>query len=462
MSHTGREPEHNMEELTSINPATGEVVGRVSVTPPSRIQGVVDRSRAAQPGWAALGLEGRANLLETAAQHFAARVGEHAELMTREQGKPLKEARAEVKSLGAGLGTELGEMVEALSPEVMEDGKSRSTIYHDPLGVVGAITPWNFPMSMPHWMVLPSLAAGNTVVLKPSEETPLCAQAYVDTLNEVLPEGVLQIVHGADDQGKALVQSNVDMIAFTGSREVGKHIMREASTTLKRVVLELGGKDPMIVLGDADLEKAAKFAAFNSFRNCGQVCVSTERIFVVDEVAEEFEGALAQLASAYKVGNGLEGSDIGPMVSPTQRDHVLAQLDSAVAAGALVLTGGEGHHDNFVTPTVLSGVTHEMDIGTVETFGPVACVTRVASADEAVERANDTVFGLGAVVFGGEGEQTEAVARKLTAGMIGVNRSAGGIAGTPWVGARESGFGFHKSRDGHRQFTQTRVLTRTL
>ena len=365
-------------------------------------------------------------------------------------------------SLGTGLAHEIDEIVEALAPDVLKDDRFRSTVYHDPLGVVGAITPWNFPMSMPHWMILPSLAAGNTVVFKPSEETPLCAQAYADVLNEVLPENVLVVVHGADDQGKALVQSDVDMIAFTGSREVGKHIMREASGTLKRVVLELGGKDPMIVLEDADLQKAAEFAAFNSFRNCGQVCVSTERIFVMDEIADEFEATVAELAGAFSVGNGLEGSDIGPMVNSGQRDHVLAQVESAVSAGATVLVGGEGHHDNFVTPTVLTGVTEEMDIGTVETFGPVACISRVSSVDEAVERANDTKFGLGAVVFGGDPDNTEAVARRLTAGMIGVNRAAGGVSGTPWVGAGESGFGFHKSKDGHRQFTQTRVLTRSL
>jgi acyl-CoA reductase-like NAD-dependent aldehyde dehydrogenase len=315
---------------------------------------------------------------------------------------------------------------------------------------------------MPNWMVLPALAAGNTVVLKPSEETPLGGQAYADALNEVLPEGVLTVMHGADDQGKALVRSDVDMIAFTGSREVGKHIMREASATLKRVMLELGGKDPMIVLEDADLEKAAKFAAMNSFRNCGQVCVSTERIFVLDSVAEEFESALTGLAAAMSVGSGLEEADVGPMVNARQRDHVLGQVDAAVAAGAVVLTGADGYTDNFIRPTVLAGVTEEMDIGTVETFGPVACVTRVSSVDEAVERANDTPFGLGAVVFGGDEERTAGVARRLTAGMIGVNRAAGGAVGTPWVGARESGFGFHKSKDGHRQFTQTRVLTRSL
>jgi acyl-CoA reductase-like NAD-dependent aldehyde dehydrogenase len=451
-----------MDVLRSLDPATGEVVGDVPVTPPEAVQDAVDRVRSAQPGWAALGTSGRAEVLARAAQVLTDRADRHAELITREMGKPLKESRIEAKSLGAGLERELEEMIEALEPDVIESAGTRSTVYHDPLGVVGAITPWNFPMSMPHWMVLPSLMGGNGVVLKPSEETPLCGQAYADALNEVLPEGILVVVHGADEQGKALVRSDVDMIAFTGSREVGKHILREASGSLKRVVLELGGKDPLIVLEDADIEKAAKFAAFNSFRNCGQVCVSTERIFVLDSVADAFEEALADLAAAMRTGSGMEGADVGPMVNAHQRDHVLEQIDRAVEAGATVLVGGEGHRDNYVTPTVLSGVTDEMEIGTVETFGPVACVTRVGSVDEAVERANDTRFGLGAVVFGGNPEGTEAVARRLTAGMVGVNRAAGGLPGTPWVGARESGFGFHKSRDGHRQFTQTRVLTRAI
>ena len=314
-------------------------------------------------------------------------------------------------------------------------------------------------MSMPSWMLIPALAAGNTVIFKPSEETPLCGQAYADVLNEVLPEDVLIVAHGADDQGKAVVASGVDMIAFTGSRAVGKHILREASGTLTRVVLELGGKDPMIVLEDANLDKAAEFAASNSFRNAGQVCVSTERIFVLDSVAEEFEQTLAELASVMTVGSGIEGADVGPMVNATQRDHVLGQVEAAVAEGATVLAGGKGHHDNFVTPTVLADVTGDMEIARAETFGPVACVTRVASVDEAVEMANDTAFGLGAVVFGGDEEATASVARRLTAGMIGINRGVGGASGTPWVGARESGFGFHKSKDGHRQFTQTRVVT---
>jgi succinate-semialdehyde dehydrogenase/glutarate-semialdehyde dehydrogenase len=447
--------------LPSIDPATGEIVGEVPVTPTEAITGIVARARAAQPAWQALGHDARAELLARVAAAFRERSSELGELITREMGKPLSEAVAEARSLSHGLMEDLSEIGDALAPEVVEDGRSRSVVYHDPLGVCAAITPWNFPMSMPHWMVFPALAAGNTVVLKPSEETPLCGQAYADVLNEVLPPDVLQVVHGADDQGKALVDSAVDLIAFTGSRETGKAILRAASGTLKRVILELGGKDPMIVLESADIAKAAQFAAWNSFRNCGQVCVSTERIFVPERIAEEFERQLVDLAAAMTVGNGLEdGIEVGPMVNGTQRDHVLAQLDEAISMGARVLMGGEGHHDNFVKPTVLSDVTEEMSIARDETFGPIACVTRVASEEEALSKANDTHFGLGAVVFGAEDEHTESIARRLTAGMIGINKHAGGSAGTPWVGARESGFGFHKSKDGHRQFTQTRVVSR--
>jgi len=449
-----------MECLKSYDPATGEVVGEVPLTPVAEIPGIVARARAAQPAWAALGLEGRAEILGRTAAMLAERAEQHGALITREMGKPINEAIFEAKSLGATLLPELAEIGEALRPDVVDDGRSRATIYRDPLGVVGAITPWNFPMSMPSWMIVPALAAGNTVVFKPSEETPLCGQAYADVLNEVLPKDVLIVVHGADEQGKAMVASDVDMIAFTGSREVGKHILREVSGTLKRVVLELGGKDPLIVLDDADVAKAAKFAAANSFRNAGQVCVSTERIFVLESVADDFERALAEIAANMRVGPGMDGPDVGPMVNARQRDHVLAQVASAVSAGARVLAGGTGHRDNYVTPTVLGDVADDMGIARDETFGPVACVTRVASVDEAVERANATDFGLGAVVFGGDEKRAEAVARRLTAGMIGVNRAVGGPFGTPWVGARQSGFGFHKSKDGHRQFTQTRVVTR--
>ena len=449
-----------MTILCSLNPLNGSVVGTVEVTPPEEISGLVANARAAQVQWAALGLKGRAELLGMAASRFEQEAESLGRLITEEMGKPLTEAIPEARTIGTGLQEELKEIGEALEPETFEQGPLRSVVHRDPFGVCAAITPWNFPMAMPHWMVLPALAAGNTVLFKPSEETPLCGQAYAEILAEHLPEHVLTVIHGADEQGKVLVQSDVDLIAFTGSREVGKHILRSASQDLKRVILELGGKDPMIVLNDADLEEAAKFASWNGFRNAGQVCVSTERVYVHEDAAERFENLLVQEAEKLVVGDGLEAqTTVGPMVNEGQRDLVLDQLSEAVGGGARTLTGGAEHPAPFIKPTILANVPEDFCISRDETFGPVISVTRVASDEEAIEKANATPFGLGAVVFGTDPDRTEKVARQLSAGMIGINRACGGIKGTPWVGAGESGYGFHKGRDGHRQFTQTRVVS---
>ena len=451
-----------MATLNSLNPLNGEVVGSVTITPPEEIPEIVARSRAAQADWGNRDPAERAELLGRAAGPFKERAGELARLITMEMGKPIRESAGEAKGLGAGLEEELREIVEALEPETVASGSTRSTIYRDPLGVCAAITPWNFPMAMPNWMVLPALAAGNTVVFKPSEETPLCGQAYADILGADLPPNVLLTVHGADDQGKALVRSPVDLVAFTGSREVGKHILQAAGGDLKRVILELGGKDPLIVLDDSDLAEAAKFAAWNGFRNAGQVCVSTERIFVDSSVAETFLGLLAKEAASAVVGDGLDRkTTVGPMINSGQREHVVGQVQEALEGGAQVVAGGGRDHHPFISPTVLVDVPEGLGVLTEETFGPVVCVTRVGSEDEAVERANASPFGLGAVVFGGDLGRAEGVARRLKAGMVGINRGCGGAPGTPWVGAKESGYGFHKGRDGHRQFTQTRVVSRT-
>ncbi len=449
-----------MSQLTSYDPATGAAVGAVDVTPAEQVPAAVARARKAAPAWAALGIAGRAALLRPLAAAIGARTDELARLLTREMGKPVRDAAGEIKSVADGIEHELGEIEAALAPETLDDGRTVSTIYRDPLGVCAAITPWTFPFAMPHWMVFPALVAGNTVVLKPSEETPLIAQAYADLVRALVPDGVLEVVHGADDQGKALVAADVDLIAFTGSRAVGKLIMAAAAGGLKRIILELGGKDPLLVLDSADVDKAAAFAARNSFRNAGQVCVSTERIYVARGLADRFVSKLSTEAAKMTVGNGLdESTRVGPLVSARQRDHVLRQVADAVAHGATVVRGGE-HDGLFVQPTVLTGVTPEMGIAQEETFGPVACVTVVDSDAEAVALANASRYGLGAVVFGADDAHTAEVARSLNAGMIGVNQGVYGARGTPWVGARESGFSFHSSRDGHRNFTQTRVVSR--
>ena len=449
--------------MNSYNPLNGEVVGTVEVTPPGEMSGIVGRARRAQTTWGNLEVGKRAELLAGAAPRFMERAEELAHLITREMGKPIRESVGEARGIGAGIESELEQIAQALEPETVQAGNIHSVIYRDPLGVCAAITPWNFPVAMPHWMVLPALAAGNTVVFKPSEETPLCGQAYADILGEDLPPDVLITVHGADEQGRALVQSEVDLVAFTGSREVGKEILHSTATSLRRVILELGGKDPMVVLEDADLVDAARFAAWNGFRNAGQVCVSTERIFVQDRVAEEFLELLAGEAEKAVVGDGLEkATTIGPMVNARQREHVMRQVRDAVQNGARVVVGGAQDQAPFISPTVLVDVPDTVSIATEETFGPVICVTRFGSEEEAVGKANASPFGLGAVVFGGDEKRAERLARQLNAGMVGINRACGGAPGTPWVGARESGYGFHKGRDGHRQFTQSRVVSRAV
>jgi acyl-CoA reductase-like NAD-dependent aldehyde dehydrogenase len=449
--------------MNSYNPLNGEIVGTVEVTPPGEMSGIVGRARRAQATWGNLEVGKRAELLAGAAPRFMERAEELAHLITREMGKPIRESLGEARGIGAGIESELEQIAQALEPEKVQAGNIHSVIYRDPLGVCAAITPWNFPVAMPHWMVLPALAAGNTVVFKPSEETPLCGQAYADILGEDLPPDVLITVHGADEQGRALVQSEVDLVAFTGSREVGKEILHSTATSLRRVILELGGKDPMIVLEDADLVDAARFAAWNGFRNAGQVCVSTERILVQDRVAEEFLELLAGEAKKAVVGDGLEKATIvGPMVNARQREHVISQVRDAVQNGARVLVGGGQDQAPFISPTVLVDVPDTLSIAKEETFGPVVCVTRFGSEEEAVGKANASPFGLGAVVFGGDEKRAERIARQLNAGMVGINRACGGAPGTPWVGARESGYGFHKGRDGHRQFTQCRVVSRAV
>lgn len=445
--------------LVSFNPATGDAVDEVPITPANNIASIVDQAHAASHGWSQHSLEERANILKKAGEVLIRDADSLGELLSKEMGKPLRFGQGEVGYCGSYIAGKVDEIVDALQPYHFEDDGTRSTIYYDPFGVTGVISPWNFPMSMMQWMVLPALMAGNTVVVKPSEQTPLIAQAYVDILNQFLPPHVLQIIHGTGDQGKALVTSNLGFIAFTGSLAVGKHILRACADDLKRVVLELGGKDPLIVLADADIEAAAAFAVENSFENAGQMCVSTERIYVAQEIADAFESRVAELAGKIKIGQWDDPkADIGPMINSQQRNHVIQQIENALSAGARALVGGSNHPDRFALPTVLVDVTDDMDIMREETFGPVACITRFTEVDDAIRRANDNPYGLGAVVFGGD-EAAYAVARRLDAGMIGVNKSSFGANGFPWLGARQSGYGFHGSPEGHRQFTQRRVIS---
>lgn len=446
------------EKLNSYNPANGELVGQVELTPLEQIPVMVANAQEAQKNWGALPIEERIAFIIKATKNLEPKIQELGQLLSKEMGKNYARSSGEVYGCAGDAAYRTKEVKEAIKTQVFKGGGRETQMQYNPLGVCAIIAPWNFPISMAHWMIIPALTAGNTVVLKPSEETPLIAQAYVDTLNEILPANVLQIAHGAEEQGRALVESNVNFIGFTGSREVGKEIVRKSAESLKRVMMELGGNDPLIVMKDADLRQTAYFAVANSFENAGQMCIATERIYVDEEIAETFESMVTDIASQYKIGPwDDESAHIGPIINESQRNMIIAHIKDAICKGAKVLLGGTEHPEHFITPTVLADVTPEMTIAQEETFGPVICISRYKHIDDAIAFANDSDYGLGASVFGTEG--VEAVGQQLQAGMVGINQGIGGIGDTPWVGSKQSGLGYHGSPDGHRQFTQVRVVT---
>ena len=441
------------DKLVSMDPHDGSIVGELRVSSADDVRAAVARARAVQPAWASAGFEARAAALMSAGPLIERAAEELASLAHREMGKPMKDALGEAQGIAKAIERHVEMARRAIEPVTMREDDQETTLRHDPLGVVAVITPWNFPLWMPASLLYPALLTGNTVVHKPSEKTPLLGQLLNAVLASALPDGVLMPLVGGGDVGALLVESDVEMVAFVGSQDVGRRIMAACAPGLKRLVLELGGKDPMIVLDDADIEKAAQFAARGAFSNAGQVCCSVERILVAREIEAPFLARLVELATA---------TSIGPMVDDAQRQKVVALVDDARRRGAKVLCGGEATsgQGSHYPPTILAGVTDDMDVAHREIFGPVATVRAVDSAEEALAVANGVPYGLGATVWTGDAARGEAVASRIQSGMIGINRGIRGVGDSPWVGARQSGFGYTGSIDGTRQFTQVRTITR--
>ncbi|MGI2226175.1 aldehyde dehydrogenase family protein [Shewanella frigidimarina] len=453
-----------MAVLTSYDPASyhyvdehieATAVGSVETTAIEQLPTVINNAKVAQKAWASLPLIERQQYVVKAYQQLHAVQDELATLIGQEMGKDYRRATYEVGGTLQNAGYFASEIGDALATE---DVGNRTELQYRPLGVVAVISPWNYPLAMANNLLMPALIAGNSVVLKPSEETPLVAELFINTLNQVLPQHVLQVVQGGKALGQALVAADINMVAFTGSMAAGKHIMANATSGLKRLVMELGGNDPMIVMAGANMDAAVRFAVASSFENAGQMCTSTERVYVDERIADEFEQKVVALASRYRVG-AWDGANvnIGPIVNPTQHQKVLEQLKDAKAKGASFLLGSDDYALPFIQPTVVSNITPQMQLETEETFGPVVAISRFGDIDEAISRANNSHYGLGAVVFGGP--SANAVADQLEAGMVGVNQGVGG-GNAPWVGAKQSGFGFHGTAAGHRQFAQVRVISR--
>lgn len=445
--------------LKSYNPANGELLGEIETTNTCKIYEILEDSKVAQKMWGELPINKRIELIEQAGKRIEGRLDEMALLLSKEMGKKLDRAKGEVMGC-AYSGYTARIVADALKPVVTKGRGMTTEIQYNPIGVCGIITPWNYPVSMAHWMIIPALTAGNSVVLKPSEETPLVADMYVEILNQVLPKGVLQIVHGDKEQGKILTEAKqVSFIGFTGSRDAGKNIIRNSAATVKRLMLEMGGKDPMIVLRDANIDSAARFAVANSLENSGQMCISTEMILVDNCIYKKFIDKVIEYTSSYKVGPYNDfSSQVGPIINEKQRNKIIMHIEDAVKKGGKIVYGNQNHPEGYVNPTVIAGIKDDMIIAKEETFGPVICIKPFFEIEEAIESANSTDYGLGAIVFGNS--DAEYVAEKLEAGMVGVNCGVGGMGDVPWVGAKQSGIGYHGSPDGHRQFTQVKVISR--
>jgi succinate-semialdehyde dehydrogenase/glutarate-semialdehyde dehydrogenase len=450
-------------KLDSHSPSTGALIDSVPVTGPDEVQAIVDAVAKVQPFWAQLTLRDRARYLERAAQVLIDESDDIRDLIAREQGKPRNEAFAmEVLPTIDALSWIAGEGQRILADEKIPMHQlflktKRSAFTYEPLGVIAVIAPWNYPWSIPFGEVALALMAGNGVVLKPASLTPLIGERIRKVFERAgVPEGLIRVVHGPGT-GSALVRSTVAKVFFTGSVETGRAVGEQCARQLKGSVLELGGKDPMIVLPDANLEHAIAGALWGGFANAGQTCSGIERVYVMSDVAERFIAGVVDGARSLTIGDPLQWStEIGPMVSSEQFALVGELVDDAVAAGARLLCGGpvspapEGLQGDFFAPTVLSGVTHEMRIMREEIFGPVLPIIVVDSEDEAVALANDSDFGLGASVWTSDRGKGERIARELASGMVWINDHmfSHGACQCSWGGVKESGLGRTHSKFG--------------
>ncbi|HSI81613.1 MAG TPA: aldehyde dehydrogenase family protein [Solirubrobacterales bacterium] len=459
------------EAIEVRRPADGSPLGSVPVDGPERVADVVAHVRAAQPGWEAIGFEGRRHWLERLRDWILANQERLDDLMQAESGKVRADAALESFYLLEAINFWCEHGPGYLADEKVKPHNAllrarRAKIVHRPHPVAGVISPWNFPLILSLGDGIPALVAGCALVIKPSELTPLTLRELVRAWKEELgaPE-VLEVVNGGGETGGALVDE-CDFIQFTGSERTGKVVMRRAADTLTPVSLELGGKDPMIVTRNADVARAANAACFGGLLNTGQICLSIERVYVEAPVYDEFIERLR--ANVERLRQGADGrsyqAELGAMTSPAQLEIVDEHVEDARRAGARILTGGnrkDGPGD-WYEPTLIADADHSMKVMREETFGPVIGVMRVASADEAVRMANDTEYGLGGAVFAGDTAEGERLARRIEAGTVAVNDlflTNYGILGLPMGGWKSSGIGYRHGAVGIRKFCRSESIT---
>jgi succinate-semialdehyde dehydrogenase/glutarate-semialdehyde dehydrogenase len=454
------------EPVTPVtDPATGEVLAKVPQFGASETKDAIAKAYAALAGWAKLTGKARAKILRAWFELIVANRDDIALIMTREQGKPLAEALGEV-DYAASFVEFNGEEAKRIWGEVGRSHRedARIVVVKQPIGVVGAITPWNFPAAMITRKCAPALAAGCTVVCKPAGETPLTALALAVLAERAgIPPGVFNLITGkASAIGEELTTSPlVGCIAFTGSTEIGKLLMRQAASTVKKVALELGGNAPFLVFDDADVDQAVEGAIFSKFRNMGQTCICANRIYVQDGVYNVFSAKLTEAVSKLKVGRGTDPGIVqGPLINQAAVEKVEHHIADAVAHGAKVAVGGHRHPlgGTFFEPTVLTGVSQDMLITREETFGPVAPLYRFRTEEEAIRLANDTEFGLAAYFYARDIGRIWRVGEGLDYGMVGINAATISTELAPFGGVKQSGIGREGSHYGVEEFVEVKYM----
>lgn len=449
-----------------LNPSTGEVLAELPDMGVEETRAAIAKAHSAQPGWAALTARERSDVLWRWHQLIIDHADDLAAILTAEMGKPLAEARSEVAHAAAYLqwyaeeaNRIYGETISAPSTD------RRLLVIKQPIGVVGTITPWNFPASMVARKISPALAAGCTIVLKPAEQTPLVAGAMFALAHQAgFPDGVVNLIYASegDAVGRELcTNAMVRKISFTGSTEVGRLLMRQCSDQIKKVSLELGGNAPFIVFDDADVDAAVDGAIQAKFRNAGQTCVSANRLYVQSSVHNEFVDKFVERVRQLQVGDGFDpGVAVGPLIDRHALTKIESHIADAVAKGGAIHCGGEsiGKDSTFFQPTVLTEISSEMMIAQEETFGPLAPIIRFDDADQVVHEANDTIYGLAAYFYASNLQRVWRVAEALEYGMVGINTGRMSSEAAPFGGVKQSGIGREGSRHGLEDYLEMKYL----
>ncbi|VXC28351.1 phenylacetaldehyde dehydrogenase [Arthrobacter sp. 9AX] len=448
---------------TIQDPATGETVGEAPIHTLVDLEQAISDAQATQPAWAALGHAARSAALLKAADAVERSAEELARLLSREQGKPLNgpNARFEVGACAAWL---RAAATTPLEPETLvDDGETYAELHYKPVGVVGAIGPWNWPMMITTWQIAPALRMGNAVVVKPSEYTPLSVLALVKVLNEELPEGLLTAVSGGRELGARLAgHPAVGKVMFTGSTATGKAIIKSSADTVKRLTLELGGNDAGIVLPDADPQAIAEGLFWGAFINTGQTCAALKRLYVHTDIYDAVCEELTKVAAAMPMGNGLDENNVlGPLQNKAQYDVVAHLVEAARESGAQILLGGNPDPNQpgyFYPTTLVADIDNNNPLVAEEQFGPALPIIRCATVDEAIEKANALDVGLGASVWSANREAAREVAARIEAGTVWINKHGAVDPRVPFGGAKQSGYGLEFGVEGLKSLSVPQVI----